>query len=91
MPIQLVVGADDTALDQLSEQPASRFWSSDAERLAAGRRMRLEALQRSLHEAGVPAGLRLMPGIRHGDGGEPAAALAAGFFSSHLTERDSAS
>lgn len=84
VPIQLLVGSDDVSLEELREQPESRFWASRAERTTANRIVRLEALQRSLQEAGVHASLRLMPGLRHGDGGAPAAALGAGFFASHL-------
>jgi len=84
VPIQLVVGDGDTEVAPLREQPASRFWPSEAERRGANRIDRLRALQRSLAAADVASEFVLMPGLSHGEGDGPSIALAEGFFAEAL-------
>jgi pimeloyl-ACP methyl ester carboxylesterase len=80
VPIQLVVGDGDTEVTPLREQPPSRFWRSDEERLGASRIDRLRAFQRSLEAADVTSEFTLMPGLAHGEGDGPSIALAERFF-----------
>jgi poly(3-hydroxybutyrate) depolymerase len=80
VPLQLLVGSDDTDTAELKEQPPSRFWSSDDARLRSNRVDRLRLLHRSLREAGVDCTLDVMPGITHGAGTQAAARQAIGFF-----------
>jgi poly(3-hydroxybutyrate) depolymerase len=80
VPIQLVVGENDTEVAPLRVQPPSRFWRSDAERLNANRIDRLQAFRRSLAQADVASEFELMPGLLHGEGDGPSIALAERFF-----------
>ncbi|HEV8689346.1 MAG TPA: alpha/beta hydrolase [Ideonella sp.] len=80
VPIQLVVGDGDTEVAPLREQPPSRFWRSDAERLGANRIDRLRALQRSLTAVQVETEFELMPGISHGEGDGLSIRLAERLF-----------
>jgi pimeloyl-ACP methyl ester carboxylesterase len=80
VPVQLVVGSDDTDTRGLREQPPSRFWPSDQERRGAHRIARLQALQRSLQAIGTRTSFELMPGVGHGEGDGPSIALAQGLF-----------
>jgi poly(3-hydroxybutyrate) depolymerase len=84
VPIQLVVGSDDTDIRGLREQPPSRFWPSDEERRGAHRIARLQALRRSLQAAGARPAFELMPGVGHGEGDGPSIALAQGLFAEVL-------
>ena len=84
VPIQLLVGSDDTDPAGLREQPPSRWWASDAERRGAHRITRLQALQRSLLAAGARPAFELMPGVGHGEGDGPSIALAQGLFAEVL-------
>jgi pimeloyl-ACP methyl ester carboxylesterase len=84
VPIQLVVGSDDTDPRGLREQPPSRFWPSDEERRGAHRIARLQALQRSLQAIGARTTFELMPGVGHGEGDGPSIALAQGLFAQGL-------
>lgn len=80
VPVQLLVGDGDTSIDELSEASPSSFWPSELERRHAHRIARLRMFHASLASAGIDAQLRLMPGVRHGDGGPAATALAQAFF-----------
>jgi dienelactone hydrolase len=86
VPIQLLVGSDDTNAAGLREQPPSRWWASDEQRRGAHRIARLRAFQRSLLAAGAEAGFELMPGIDHGEGDGPSIALAQGLFAQVLAQ-----
>jgi pimeloyl-ACP methyl ester carboxylesterase len=86
VPIQLVVGENDTEVEPLRVQPPSRFWRSDAERLNASRIDRLQAFRRSLAEAGVASEFEVMRGLLHGEGDGPSIALAEGFFAEELAQ-----
>jgi pimeloyl-ACP methyl ester carboxylesterase len=85
VPVQLVVGSDDTDPAGLREQPPSRWWASDAERRRAHRIARLQALQRSLLAVGARPTFELMPGVGHGEGDGPSIALAQGLFAEVLS------
>ena len=84
VPMQLVVGTDDTDPSGLREQPPSRWWASDEQRRSAHRIARLQALQRSLQAAGARPALELMPGVGHGEGDGPSISLAQGLFAEVL-------
>jgi pimeloyl-ACP methyl ester carboxylesterase len=84
VPVQLVVGEQDTDASLLRLQPPSRFWGSEPERLHADRIARLRALQRSLQSIGMEPGFELMPGVNHGEGDGPSIALAQGLFAEQL-------
>ena len=84
VPLQLVVGDQDTQTDELDPAPASRYWQSEAERCHANRIDRLRRLQRSLEDAGVTVQFELMRGIEHSAGPAPAMALAKRFFAQHV-------
>ena len=84
VPLQLVVGDQDTDTEELDTPPASRYWDSAAQRALANRIDRLRALQRSLKEAGVSPEFELMPGVEHHAGPAPAMALAKRFFARRL-------
>jgi pimeloyl-ACP methyl ester carboxylesterase len=86
VPLQLLVGEHDTETDEMKEQPPSRFWHSDAERLGANRIDRLQVLRRSLEAIGAKPRFHIMPGLKHGHGPGPAMARAAAFFAEHLCE-----
>jgi hypothetical protein len=84
VPVQLVVGSDDTDPKGLREQAPSRFWGSDEERRGAHRIARLQALQRSFQAIGAQTTFELMPGVGHGEGDGPSIALAQGLFAEVL-------
>jgi poly(3-hydroxybutyrate) depolymerase len=75
VPLQLLVGEHDTDTDEMKEQPPSRVWHSDAERLAANRIDRLQAARPRFH---------IMPGLKHGHGPGPAMDRSAAFFAEQL-------
>jgi pimeloyl-ACP methyl ester carboxylesterase len=79
-PIQLLVGERDTDTSELVEQPPSRFWRSDEERVGANRIDRLRTLHDCLCACGAGPRLELMPGLAHGDGAEEAMRRAQRFF-----------
>jgi len=86
VPLQLVVGDEDTETDELRQDPGSRYCCPEAERSGANRIERLQAMQRSWHAAGVDVCLETMPGVRHGVGSQPAFACAQRFFAAYAAE-----
>lgn len=88
VPIQLVVGDADTETWEIREQPPSRHWPVEADRLQSNRVDRLRVLHRALLGLGAPSQLVMMHGLRHGQGPGPAAALAQRFFAEHLAVAD---
>lgn len=90
VPLQLLVGGRDTDTDEMTAQPPSRFWGSDAERLASNRIDRLQVLRRSLQAVGVEPHWEFMPGLKHGEGPGPAMARSSTFFAGQLPQRAAA-
>ncbi|WP_046112553.1 alpha/beta hydrolase family protein [Aquincola tertiaricarbonis] len=80
VPVQLVVGSEDTRTDEIGPAPPSRYWRSEEERRQSHRGDRLRKLQQSYADAGITAELEVMPGVPHGHGTTPAIALAQRFF-----------
>ena len=85
--IHLAVGERDTSLDQLIEQPPSRFWVDDRQRLKANRRDRLATLHRALRDTGVMSQFEVLAGAEHSDGQQPAMARASAFFQRSVPAR----
>jgi pimeloyl-ACP methyl ester carboxylesterase len=83
-PIQLLVGERDIETDELVEQPPSRYWRSDEQRIGANRIERLRTLEACLRDAGAGPRLELMPGMAHGNGAEEAMRRAQRFFAQQL-------
>jgi len=79
-PIQLLVGERDTEMDELVEQPPSRFWPSDEARTQANRIDRLRTLHDCLTACGARPCFELMPGLAHGSGVEEAIRRSQRFF-----------
>lgn len=80
VPLQMLVGDQDTDISELGVASKTRFWTTDLERRHAHRIARLRMFAASLAQAGIDAQLRLMPGVGHGDGGPAAMALSQAFF-----------
>jgi len=87
VPIQLVISDADTETWEIREQPASRYWPVDADRLRANRVDRMRVLHRALLGLGAQVELQVMNGLQHGQGPGPAAALAQQFFDEQLKLR----
>jgi hypothetical protein len=90
LPVLLTVGEHDDDTEALKEQPPTRFWASDEERLGADRRRRLEALRTSLQELGAHVRLELLPAREHGSGPELAVPMAQSFFADALAQAEAA-
>jgi len=84
VPIQLVVSDADTETWEIREQPPSRHWPVEADRLQSNRVDRLRVLHRALLGLGAHSQLSMMDGLRHGQGPCPASALAQQFFAEHM-------
>jgi len=87
VPIQLVISDADTETWEIREQPASRYWPVEADRLRANRIDRMRVLHRALLGLGAEVELHVLKGLQHGQGPGPAAALAQQFFAEQLKLR----
>lgn len=87
VPIQLVIGDADDETWEIREQPASRYWPDATQRLTSNRIDRMRVLHRALLGLGAQVELRVLEGLRHGQGPGPAAALAQRFFGDQLKLR----
>lgn len=84
VPLQLLVGDQDTDSVELEQSPDDRYPCPVPQRSGGNRIERLRALQRSWQAAGIETQLELMPGVRHGDGTRPAIERAERFFTRYL-------
>jgi poly(3-hydroxybutyrate) depolymerase len=65
VPVQTVVGAADTETHEITHREGGHYWMPDANVAGATRPDRLEALRKSLVEAGVAVTHELVPGVGH--------------------------
>jgi poly(3-hydroxybutyrate) depolymerase len=86
VPVQLVVGSDDTRTDEMGHAPGTRYWRADAAFAGANRIERLRTLEASLRDAGVEVSFETMPGVQHNAGALPSFAAAQRFFRQQATE-----
>jgi poly(3-hydroxybutyrate) depolymerase len=80
VPVQLVVGSDDTCTDEMGHAPGTRYWRADAAAAGTTRIERLHTLEASLRGAGVQVQFETMPGVAHSAGAAPSFAAAQRFF-----------
>ena len=65
IPVQLVIGGDDTETWEITHTPHSRYWRAEAERSGTNRLERIKSLRRSLEAEGVKVRLDVIPGVKH--------------------------
>jgi dienelactone hydrolase len=65
VPVQTLVGGADTETDEITHRPGRRYWMVGANDAGATRPQRVEALRRSLVEAGVGVVHEVLAGIGH--------------------------
>lgn len=80
VPVQLVVGSEDTRTEEMGHAAGTRYWRADAVAAGANRIERLRTLEASLRAAGVEVDFETMPGVPHGAGAAPSFAAAQRFF-----------
>lgn len=65
VPVQTWVGAADTDTDEITHRPGRRYWMAGANDAGATRPQRIEALRRSLVDAGVSVTHEVLAGVGH--------------------------
>lgn len=80
VPVQLVVGSEDTRAEEMGHAPGTRYWRADAAATGTNRIQRLRTLEASLRDAGADVSFETMPGVAHSAGSAPAFAAAQRFF-----------
>jgi hypothetical protein len=65
VPVQTLVGGADTDTAEITHRPGGRYWMAGANDAGATRPQRLEALRRSLVEAGVSVAHEVLAGVGH--------------------------
>jgi hypothetical protein len=83
VPVQMIVGADDTETWEITHAPDSRYYRADAAGATGNRIDRLCALKQSFEAKGMSVQFDLMPGVGHLS--TPAMTLAQAFFARHLS------
>lgn len=87
VPVQMVVGGDDTETWEITIQPESSRWMPGANDAGANRQDRMRSLKQSFERAGIQVRHDVVPGVAH-DGMEVLAPVKE-FFSDVLTEAKS--
>lgn len=65
VPVQMVVGDEDTETWEITIQPGSRFWMDGANDAGRTRIDRIRTLKRNFEAHGIPVRLDLVPGVAH--------------------------
>lgn len=65
VPVQLVIGAEDTGSEGVMVSPGSSFWREDANDTGDNRVARLDAFQQALEGLGITAERADVPGVGH--------------------------
>lgn len=65
VPVQMVVGAEDTETWEITIEPGSRFWMEGANDAGANRIDRIQSLKRNFEANGIGVQLDIVPGIGH--------------------------
>lgn len=82
VPVQMIVGDEDTETWEIVHAPGSRYYREAGNKAGANRIERLHSMQRSFEAQGIKVQFDIMPGAAHDD--EPAMTLANSFFEKHL-------
>jgi poly(3-hydroxybutyrate) depolymerase len=83
VPVQTLVGAADLETHEITHRPGGRYWMEGANRAGASRPERLEALRRSLVDAGVDVAHETVAGVGHDPW--PIIERAKPFLATHLS------
>jgi hypothetical protein len=83
VPVQTLVGAADLDTHEITHRPGGRYWMEGANKAGASRPERLEALRRSLVDAGVDVAHETVAGVGHDPW--PIIERAKPFLATHLS------
>ena len=67
VPVQMVIGGDDTETWEITIKPGDAWWMPGADMAGANRQDRMRSLRRSLESQGVAVQQDTVPGIGHDD------------------------
>jgi pimeloyl-ACP methyl ester carboxylesterase len=69
VPVQMVIGGDDTDIWEIAIPPTSRFWRPNGDIAGGNRLKRLEALKTSFQKHDIAVRHDIVPGVAHRFGG----------------------